>query len=56
MTGLRRRAWVVATTALALTLAACGNAEERNLCRQYEDLQASGGRGGDPGPGDSHCG
>jgi ribosomal protein L4 len=39
MTGLRRRAWVIATAALALTLAACGNAEERNLCRQYEDLQ-----------------
>ncbi len=41
MTGLRRRAWVVAATALALTLAACGNAQERNLCRQYEDLQAA---------------
>ena len=39
MTGLRRRAWLVATTALALTLAACGNAQERDLCRQYEDLQ-----------------
>jgi HAMP domain-containing protein len=39
MTGLRRRAWVIATAALALTLAACGNAEERSLCRQYEDLQ-----------------
>ena len=30
---------MVATTALALTLAACGNAQERDLCRQYEDLQ-----------------
>ena len=39
MSGLRRRAWVVAVTALALTLVACGNAQERNLCRQYEDLQ-----------------
>ena len=39
MTGVRRRAWLVATTALALTLAACGNAQERDLCRQYEDLQ-----------------
>jgi HAMP domain-containing protein len=39
MTGLRRRARVIATAALALTLAACGNAEERSLCRQYEDLQ-----------------
>jgi hypothetical protein len=39
MTGLRRRAWVVAMTALALALAACGNAQERDLCRQYEDLQ-----------------
>jgi predicted component of type VI protein secretion system len=41
MTRLRRRAWVVAATALALMLAACGNAQERNLCRQYEDLQAA---------------
>ena len=39
MTGLRRRAWLVGTTALALTLAACGNVEERSLCRQYEDLK-----------------
>jgi len=39
MTGLRRRAWLVATTALALTMVACGNAQERDLCRQYEDLQ-----------------
>ena len=39
MNGLRRRAWVIATAALALTLAACGNVEERSLCRQYEDLQ-----------------
>jgi hypothetical protein len=39
MTGVRRRAWLVATTVLALTLVACGNAEERDLCRQYEDLQ-----------------
>jgi hypothetical protein len=39
MTGLRRRARVIGVTALALTLAACGNAQERDLCRQYEDLQ-----------------
>jgi HAMP domain-containing protein len=39
MTGLRRRARVIAAAALILTLAACGNAEERSLCRQYEDLQ-----------------
>ena len=28
-------------TALALSLVACGNAQERDLCRQYEDLQAA---------------
>jgi ribosomal protein L4 len=39
MIGLRRRAWVIAMAALALTLTACGNVEERSLCRQYEDLQ-----------------
>jgi hypothetical protein len=39
MTGLRRRARVIGVTTLALTLAACGNAQERDLCRQYEDLQ-----------------
>ncbi|HYJ24173.1 MAG TPA: hypothetical protein VE027_04140, partial [Acidimicrobiia bacterium] len=39
MSGLRRHAWVVAVTALALTVVACGNAQERDLCRQYEDLQ-----------------
>jgi HAMP domain-containing protein len=39
MTNPGRRGWVIAFTALALTLAACGNAAERNLCRQYEDLQ-----------------
>ncbi len=36
---LRRQKWVVALAALALTLAACGNAAERDLCREYEDLQ-----------------
>ena len=39
MTNLGRRGWVIVLTALALTPTACGNAEERNLCRQYEDLQ-----------------
>ncbi|MGH8943294.1 MAG: hypothetical protein ACRDWF_10800 [Acidimicrobiia bacterium] len=39
MSGLRRRARLIAVTALALTLVACGNAQERDLCRQYEDLQ-----------------
>jgi hypothetical protein len=39
MTELRRRGWVISLTALGLILAACGNAEERSLCRQYEDLQ-----------------
>ncbi|HEU5113372.1 MAG TPA: hypothetical protein VFU96_08635 [Acidimicrobiia bacterium] len=39
MTGFRRRRWVIAMTALALTIVACGNAQERDLCRQYEDLQ-----------------
>jgi hypothetical protein len=41
MAKLSRGKWVVALTALTLTLTACGNAEERNLCRQYEDLQDS---------------
>jgi hypothetical protein len=39
MSGLRRRAWVSAVMALSLTIVACGNAQERDLCRQYEDLQ-----------------
>lgn len=39
MTNLGRRRSVIALTALALTLTACGNAQERSLCRQYEDLQ-----------------
>jgi len=39
MTGVRRRARLVAVTVLALTIVACGNAQERDLCRQYEDLQ-----------------
>jgi hypothetical protein len=39
MINLGRRGWVIALTALALTLTACGNAQERSLCRQYEDLQ-----------------
>jgi hypothetical protein len=30
---------VAALAALALTLVACGNLEERSLCRQYEDLR-----------------
>lgn len=34
-----RRGWAVALTALALTLSACGNAQERSMCRQYEDLK-----------------
>ena len=41
MSGLRRRAWVSAVMALSLTIVACGNAQERDLCRQYEDLQAA---------------
>lgn len=36
-----RRGWLVALTALALTLSACGDAEERSLCRQYDDLKAA---------------
>ncbi len=39
MTHLGRRRWVIALIALTLMLTACGNAEERDLCRQYEDLQ-----------------
>jgi hypothetical protein len=39
MTSLGRRGWVIALTTLALTLTACGNAQERSMCRQYEDLQ-----------------
>lgn len=39
MTGLGRRARVIAMSALALTIVACGNVQERDLCRQYEDLQ-----------------
>ncbi len=39
MSGFRRCAWVIAVMALALTIVACGNAQERDLCRQYEDLQ-----------------
>ncbi len=38
MSNLGRR-WVIALTALTISLVACGNAEERDLCRQYEDLQ-----------------
>lgn len=41
MTNLGRRGWVIAFTALALTLTACGNAQERSMCRQYEDLQVA---------------
>ncbi len=39
MTYLRRQKWAFALAALALTLAACGNAAERDLCREYKDLQ-----------------
>ena len=39
MTHLGRRRWVIALIALTLMLTACGNAEERDLCREYEDLQ-----------------
>jgi len=39
MTYLRRQKWAIVLAALALTLAACGNAGERDLCREYEDLQ-----------------
>ena len=39
MSGFRRCAWVISVTAFALTIVACGNAQERDLCRQYEDLQ-----------------
>jgi hypothetical protein len=39
MTNLGRRRSVIALTALVLTLTACGNAQERSLCRQYENLQ-----------------
>jgi HAMP domain-containing protein len=39
MTYLRRQKWAIVLAALALTLAACGNAAERDLCREYEDLQ-----------------
>ena len=38
MSNLGRR-WVVALAALTVSLVACGNAEERDLCREYEDLQ-----------------
>ena len=38
MANLGRR-WVVALAALTVSLVACGNAEERDLCREYEDLQ-----------------
>ncbi|HEY6628276.1 MAG TPA: hypothetical protein VI193_04795 [Acidimicrobiia bacterium] len=39
MTYLRQQKWAFALTALALILTACGNAQERDLCREYEDLQ-----------------
>jgi HAMP domain-containing protein len=39
MTYLRRQKWAFTIAALALILAACGNAAERDLCREYEDLQ-----------------
>jgi hypothetical protein len=38
MTYLRQKRAIV-LAALALALAACGNAAERDLCREYEDLQ-----------------
>jgi hypothetical protein len=40
MFDLGRRGQVLAISALVLSLTACGsNAEERSLCREYEDLQ-----------------
>ena len=36
-----RRWVVVALAALTVAVVACGNAAERDLCREYEDLQAS---------------
>lgn len=39
MTKVGRRGRLIAIIALLLTFTACGNAAERNLCRQYEDLQ-----------------
>jgi hypothetical protein len=36
-----RRVLVGPLIVLALILASCGNAQERNLCRDYEDLQAA---------------
>ena len=36
-----RRVLVGPLIVLALVLASCGNAQERNLCRDYEDLQAA---------------
>ena len=40
MSRLQTRRMAVAALSLML-LAACGNAQERSLCRQYEDLQAA---------------
>lgn len=39
-TRLRRRDLVALLALAALLLAACGNLEERSLCRQYEDVRA----------------
>jgi hypothetical protein len=39
MTYLRRQPWAFALAALIAILAACGNAQERDVCRHYEDLQ-----------------
>ena len=39
-TRLRRRDLVAVLALLGLLLGACGNLEERSLCRQYEDVRA----------------
>ena len=39
MINLSRRGPVIALTALVLTVTSCGMAEQRSLCREYEDLQ-----------------
>ena len=39
-TRLRRRDLVAVLALLGLLLGACGNLEERSMCRQYEDVRA----------------